>query len=49
MVGGVDVFFALFLYGDEFALEERFEVVGDHALFLSKCRGEFVYAHRFVY
>ena len=47
-VDGVDVFFALFLDGDEVALEEGFEVVGDHALFLSERYCEFVYAHGFV-
>ena len=36
LVDGVDVFFALFLDGDEVALEEGFEVVADHALFLSE-------------
>ena len=44
----VDVFFALFLDGDEVALEEGLEVVGYHALFLSERRCEFVYAHGFI-
>ena len=36
LVGGVDVFFALFFDGDEVAFEQGFEVVGYHALFLSR-------------
>ena len=49
LVGGVDVFFALFLDGDEVAFEEGFEVVGYHALFLFEYCGEFVNALGFFH
>ena len=48
-VYGVDVFFTLVFNRNEIAVEEGFEVVGNHALFLSECLCEFVYAHRFIH
>ncbi len=49
LVDCVYVFFPLVFNRDEVAVEEGFEVVGYHALFLSEGLGEFVYAHGFVH
>jgi hypothetical protein len=49
LVYNVDVFFTLPFDGYEVAVEEGFEVVGDHALFLSERFCEFIYAHGFLH
>jgi len=45
MINGINMQFSFRLRSYEVAFEQRFEVMRDHALFLTKCSGEFVNAH----